>query len=47
VPTPKPKPSEIAASGKDPIVTGSVPPKSQTGTAAPKGQALPPVNPME
>jgi hypothetical protein len=45
VPTPRPKPSEIAASGKDPIVTGSVPPKSQS--ASPKGQTLPPVNPME
>ena len=38
VPTPKPKPSEIAASGKDPVVTGSVPPKEQP---------LPPVNPLE
>jgi hypothetical protein len=38
VPTPKPKPSEIAASAKDPIVTGGVPPKSEP---------LPPVNPLE
>lgn len=38
VPTPKPKPSEIAASAKDPVVTGSVPPQSQP---------LPPVNPLE
>ncbi len=47
VPTPRPKPSEIAVSGKDPIITGSVPPKSQTGIVPPKSQALPPVNPME
>lgn len=38
VPTPKPKPAEMAASGKDPVVTGSVPPKSPE---------LPPVNPLE
>lgn len=38
VPTPRPKPSEIATAGKDPVVTGSVPAT---------GQPLPPVNPLE